>query len=263
MKKTKHRGHSRINDALRLQRGLYDSRNPTRRWLHNSRLQWLNAAVTRYVSVVPCGPAVDLGTGSGVLLPILSLHFRSVISVDIEPAFLRYLKEVPIEKGNTQYMAGNARSLPIRGDAAGLIVCSEVLEHIQDETACLNEIYRILKPGGILILSTPQPFSLLELTAGIFLRRPVIPFTKKIYREPVLPTGHINLVANRKLESKLAQSGFTILETHKSGLYLPGLAEIPARWPQKMLARLNNGLTGTRLDFLLWTQFFVARKKRL
>lgn len=261
MKKTNRHNHKRVDDALRLQRGLYASRNPTRKWLHNSRLQWVKAAVARYASASSPGTVIDLGTGSGILLPELSRLFDSVISLDIEPELLHQLKTMPAGGGSIQYLTGDARFLPIRDNAVDMVVCAEVLEHIDDEMSCLSEIHRILKAEGILILSTPQPFSLLELTAAIVLRRPVIPLARKIYREPVLPTGHINLISSPKLSEKLTRTGFIIKETYKSGLYLPGLAEIPAHVPQKIAAALNRRLCGTRLEFLLWTQFFVARKQ--
>jgi ubiquinone/menaquinone biosynthesis C-methylase UbiE len=261
MKKTIPNNLNRVDDVLRLQRGLYASCNPTRKWLHNSRLQWLTAAITRCFPAKCPGPAIDLGTGCGILLPPLSKRFEFVFSLDIEPELLHQLKNMPGVAENIQYLAADARCLPIHDNTVELIVCAEVLEHIDDDMSCLEEMYRVLKPGGVLILSTPQPFSLLELTAGILLRRPVIPLAKKIYREPVLPTGHINLISNHKLSDQLDRTGFAILETYKSGLYLPGLAEIPAVFPQKIAATINRRLTGTGLDFLLWTQFFVARKQ--
>jgi ubiquinone/menaquinone biosynthesis C-methylase UbiE len=261
MKKTTQRRHNTVGDALRLQRGLYTSRNPTRRWLHNSRLQWLISAIRRHFPEKNPGPGLDLGTGCGILLPALSRQFKTTISVDIESEFLCHIKAGMPPEEDIHYLAGDARALPVRDNIAELIVCAEVLEHIDNDLACLEEIYRALKPGGLLMLSTPQPLSLLELTAGVILNRPMIPLARKIYREPVLPTGHINLMSARKLSDKLIQTGFTIIETHKSGLYLPGLAEIPAQAPQKIAAALNTRLSGTIFDFLLWTQFFVARKQ--
>jgi len=260
MKKTKHHNHNPVDEAFSLQRSIYNSRNPTRKWLHNSRLHWLTAAIGRYFPMPSKGPALDVGTGCGILIPSLSRQFDTVISLDIETEFLSQIKNRPIAGANIHYITGDVRALPVRDDTAELIVCAEVLEHIDNDLACLKEIIRVLKPGGILMLSTPQPRSLLEFTASIVLRRSMMQLVRRIYREPVQPTGHINLMSARRLAGKLTRIGFTIIETHKSGLYLPGLAEIPAQAPQKIAAALNARISGTRLDFLLWTQFFVARK---
>jgi ubiquinone/menaquinone biosynthesis C-methylase UbiE len=260
MEKTRPNSPDEISDALRLQRGIYSSRNPTREWLHNSRLQWLTEAIRRYFPAGSKGPAIDIGTGCGILLPALSRQFTDVISMDIETEFLHQARIRMETAGNIQYVTGDVRALPVRDNTAEVVLCAEVLEHIRNDRACLREMYRALKPGGILVLSTPQPGSLLEMTARIILRRPMLPLARKIYREPVQPTGHINLISARRLGRKLAQAGFTVLETYKSGLYLPGLAEIPARSSQKIAAALNTRLSNTMLDFLLWTQFFVACK---
>ncbi len=261
MKKSKPPDRIPVDEALRLQRGIYASRNPTRQWLHQSRLEWLTAAIRRYFPTTVRGPALDVGTGSGILIPALVGRFQTVISLDIETAFLRHIKNRPAPAEGVRFVTGDIRALPIQNDSAQLVVCAEVLEHIDDSPACLAEINRVLEPGGLLMLSTPQPRSLLEFTAGLVLRRPMLPLARKIYREPVLPTGHINLISARRLSGKLGQNGFEIVETHKSGLYLPGLAEMPLQVTQKLAAAINDKISGTKFDFLLWTQFFVARKR--
>jgi ubiquinone/menaquinone biosynthesis C-methylase UbiE len=259
-KKTTRKTPTPADEALRLQTGLYISRNPTRRWLHNSRLDWIIGALDRHDAQKPRQTVLDVGSGSGILLPALARRFDRVISLDIEQQFLRQVKTRPSAPDNIRYLAADARALPLRNNAVDCITCSEVLEHITNGTACLKEFYRTLGPGGLLVLTTPQPTSLLELTAGIVLRRPLISLVKKIYREPVLPTGHINLMSSRRLHEKLVKSGFDIVESHKSGLYLPGLAEIPARASRNIAAALGAKIAGTKLDCLLWTQFFVAQK---
>ena len=40
--------------------------------------------------------------------------------------------------------------------AADLVICSEVVEHLTDDARALKELYRVLKPGGLLILATPK-----------------------------------------------------------------------------------------------------------
>ncbi len=158
------------------------------------------------------------------------------------------------------FLSGDLRRIPLKSDQADLVVCSEVLEHIKETQICLQEIYRILRPGGMLILSTPQPYSILELLARIALSRPLLPLTRILYRETILPMGHINLMTTAKLTKKLQSAGFTIIKTHSSGLYLPGLAEIPLPASMQAAAWLNARLCETKLSFLLWTQFFVAKK---
>lgn len=51
-------------------------------------------------------------------------------------------------------------STPFKNENFNLIICNHVLEHIQDDTAAMNEIYRLLKNCGIAILQTPVSLKL-------------------------------------------------------------------------------------------------------
>jgi SAM-dependent methyltransferase len=53
-------------------------------------------------------------------------------------------------------MVSNAVQLPFASQSFDRIICAEVLEHLADWRACLSEIARILKPGGMLGLSVPR-----------------------------------------------------------------------------------------------------------
>ena len=50
-------------------------------------------------------------------------------------------------------------NLPFESDLYDVILCNHVLEHIPDDTKAMQELYRILKPGGMAILQIPQDLS--------------------------------------------------------------------------------------------------------
>jgi SAM-dependent methyltransferase len=54
-----------------------------------------------------------------------------------------------------RFLAGSLTNLPLADDAVDLILCSEVLEHIQEDKAALGELARVLSPGGWLLISVP------------------------------------------------------------------------------------------------------------
>jgi SAM-dependent methyltransferase len=53
---------------------------------------------------------------------------------------------------------GDVTSTPIRSDYFEFVLCNEVLEHLQEPKLCVSEIYRILKNGGIALISIPFLF---------------------------------------------------------------------------------------------------------
>ena len=249
-------------EKIRLQCALPSSRNPTRRWLYQSRRKWIIRAAGRFFTPGR-GTAMDAGSGCGFLLDDLATFFDTVIAVDIQPFFLHYAARRTTESRQACFCAGDLRALPVAGDSMDLVICSEVLEHVRDGEPCLREIGRVLKPGGLAIVSTPQPFSLLEMAARLALSPLFLPLVERIYGEPVGPLGHINLRSMRRWRKTLADCGFRILETHRSGLYLPVLAEMFPDRARNAAGWLNARLSATPLAFLLWTQFFVAVKPDL
>jgi len=54
------------------------------------------------------------------------------------------------------FAAADSRSLPFGDAAFDLVICSEVLEHIVDHRRAMAELVRVLKPGGILVVSVPR-----------------------------------------------------------------------------------------------------------
>ena len=52
-------------------------------------------------------------------------------------------------------LRGDLRRLPVASDSLDGLVCTEVLEHCEDPGLAVSEIYRVLKPGGLLLVTSP------------------------------------------------------------------------------------------------------------
>jgi SAM-dependent methyltransferase len=89
------------------------------------------------------GPRLDVGGGDGRYRALLADGGGRVVEVD------------PFASTQAD-LVGDAHWLPIRSDAAGLAVMVEVLEHLTDPPLAVAECYRVLQPGGLLIITTPQ-----------------------------------------------------------------------------------------------------------
>jgi len=184
-----------------------------------------------------------------------------VVAADIEAAYLQHAARLCPTLANLELVRDDicATALPER--SFDLVLCTEVVEHIPDSAAALRGMRRLLRPGAVLVLSTPQRYSPLELAAKIAFLPGVIQLVRRIYREPVLETGHINLMTARTVQRQLRDAGFEIVEQHRSGLYLPLLAEFGGerglKLAQWLEARLRDGFGRN----LLWTQYYVARAR--
>ncbi|GLR91010.1 class I SAM-dependent methyltransferase [Bradyrhizobium iriomotense] len=247
-------------DLVSLQWTLYGSRNPTRRWLHGARRTWITRAIRR--SAQQGGRALEVGPGSGIYIPTLKELFSEVYVADCERSYLDSIEKRYADNAAVHIVLDDITESRLPGEHFDFVLCTEVVEHISDSRAAFLHIARILKPEGILVLSTPQRYSFLELTARVALSRWLIWFTRLIYREPVSEMGHINLMTATTVEAQLSVAGLRVIARHKGGLYLPGIAEFLGTFGQRLAAQLESLIRNTWLDGILWTQYYIARRSR-
>jgi 2-polyprenyl-3-methyl-5-hydroxy-6-metoxy-1,4-benzoquinol methylase len=246
------------DELVALQRTLYESRNATRRWLHTTRRDWISHAVRKFC---PGGErALEIGPGSGIYIPVLNEVCEEVYVTDCERAYLRPLENRYAGNAAVKIDVDDITRSHLPSDHFDLVLCTEVVEHIADSRPAFKHIARVLKPGGVLILSTPQRHSTLELTAKLALSRWLIWLTRLAYREPVLEMGHINLMTDHEVQAQIRAADLTIIKRHKSGLYLPGIAELCGETGQHWAARLESIIRGSRFDGVLWTQYYVVTR---
>jgi 2-polyprenyl-3-methyl-5-hydroxy-6-metoxy-1,4-benzoquinol methylase len=111
--------------------------------------------------------ACGMGYGSRMLA---DAGAREVVGLDLDKELIAGLQgDAP---DNVTFEAGDLRRLPFPDDDFDLITCFESIEHVPDPELVLDELRRVLRPGGIVVISTPNrdvytpgnPFHLRELT---------------------------------------------------------------------------------------------------
>ncbi|HUN60085.1 MAG TPA: methyltransferase domain-containing protein [Candidatus Binataceae bacterium] len=245
-------------ELLPLLETLYNSSNPTRRWLHRTRRDWIIGKLRQYARG---DHALEIGFGAGVYLSALAELFREVVGTDLEEAHLQNARKIAHKYPNLRLLRDDiCNSLLLEGSFS-LVLCSEVIEHLPDSPPALAAIHRLLEPGGVLILSTPQKRSLLELSCKIAFLPGVINLVRKVYGEAIFETEHINLLTAAQAERQLTEAGFTIRERFKSGMYLPAVAEFGSNFGLRLQQWLESRLQGRRSDWMLWTQYYVATRE--
>lgn len=100
---------------------------------------------------------LDIGCGTGANLPMLAHTVGDagrVSALDYSPLALQFarnhLGDLPVD-----LLLGDATRLPFEDGQFDLVTMLDVLEHVEDDKAALQEIHRILKPGGAFVLSVP------------------------------------------------------------------------------------------------------------
>jgi dolichol-phosphate mannosyltransferase len=90
---------------------------------------------------------LDIGCGSGRIIQDLP----KAIGMDILLPKLRFLRN-----RHSRLVQGSIFALPFPANTFDAVICSEVIEHIPDDPALFQEMTRVLRPGGTLILGTPD-----------------------------------------------------------------------------------------------------------
>lgn len=101
---------------------------------------------------------LDIGCGNARdILPILHAK-ATIVGVDVSPEMIRQGKCDLAKAGfpDVELHVGDATRLDFPTGAFDAVLCSEVIEHIPDAAAAIGEMYRVLRPGGRLVLSTPN-----------------------------------------------------------------------------------------------------------
>lgn len=103
------------------------------------------------------GVLADIGCGAGQLWPLVSTQFDSYVGVDV----LRY-EDFPAE-AEFHLADLNSGQLPLPDASADVVASVETIEHLENPRAFARELVRVAKPGGWIVITTPNQLSLLSL----------------------------------------------------------------------------------------------------
>ena len=109
-----------------------------------------------YARMFAAGRTVlDTGCGVGYGSSYLAECARSVVGLDNDARTIQYARSRYC-RSNTHYIVGDCKSLPFGRGAFELVTSFEVIEHLSEVEAYLAEVRRILEPGGVFLVSTPN-----------------------------------------------------------------------------------------------------------
>jgi len=98
---------------------------------------------------------LDVACGEGYGSNLLASTAKKVIGIDIDDETIPKAS-AKYQKANLEFKKGSATSLPLEDNQFDIVVSFETIEHIAEHDQMLAEIKRVLKPGGLFIISTPD-----------------------------------------------------------------------------------------------------------
>lgn len=130
--------------------------------LHDAVLSgWFQNATNEVFRGIHIGPedtVVDVGCGDGGNSLFCARRGAHVTAVDIDPQVISAI-EVRLAEAAPEVHAthvSDANPLPLGNEVATRVICTEVLEHVDDPDQVLAELFRIGKPGALYLLTVPD-----------------------------------------------------------------------------------------------------------
>ena len=155
------------------------------------------------------GIMLDVGCGEGRhIFGIMQQNpHMQCIGLDMDQKSLKKAEEgyayfKTLSQAGAEFIIGSAYSIPLPNNSVDIVICSEVLEHLHEYNDAINEIYRVLKPGGKFYASVPASWP-----------EKICWALSKDYQNQ--PGGHLRIFNQKSLIEEIKLSGFNFVSSEK------------------------------------------------
>lgn len=181
--------------------GLYDA--VLSGWYQNATDE-----VFRGIRIGPEDLVVDVGCGGGGSSLFCARRGAYVMAIDQDPQASATIKSKLAELAPHSYTAlvADAHRLPLMDASATRVVCTEVLEHADDPTRVLQELYRIGKPGALYLLSVPgflQENLQKQIAPPVYFQKP----------------NHVRIFTEQAFANAVSRAGLVVRDHVQYGFY--------------------------------------------
>jgi HAD superfamily hydrolase (TIGR01549 family) len=228
----------------------YEHPAPYKRFFYGARFR----AVLEALDAQPGEQILEVGCGSGAYTRALVEQGALVTATEFAPGPLAQARRNlgPLS-GEADLRIEDAQALTLPDESFDRVLLSEVIEHVPRPERALAEAARVLKPGGLLVASTPSRFSPLNLAYGLKRRVRRYAFNEHLHE---FTPGSFRRLVERSLEVESLEFANFVLPYPTDELYLrlgsPALG---------MLRRLEGSLPRLPIAKRLgWTMVIRARK---
>ncbi len=149
---------------------------------------------------------LDVGCGDGFIGRILMDNGNDVIGIDIHDSQIRESR-----KKGVKVIKARVQKLPFKDETFDIVVMAEVIEHFLETEIALREIRRVLKPGGRVIITTPNFASFRDRILVLFGKLQA--FSQH--------SDHVKFFNKERLSRVLHKCGFKVTKVYGSAFGIP------------------------------------------
>jgi 2-polyprenyl-3-methyl-5-hydroxy-6-metoxy-1,4-benzoquinol methylase len=179
------------------------------RYSHIKRREYIEKKINTWLTrknIDRVDKLLDLGCGDGNHLSYLQNYAKNTYGSDYN---LTRLVRSSLRFPEATFFLADLLNYPSKQNFFDLIFFHHVIEHIENDISALENIYKILSPGGLLFLGTPNEGSAWWQ------------FAYRIQPEMRTQTDHVQFFTADSLKSKLEKVGFMVLEIKHLGWGIP------------------------------------------
>ncbi len=105
---------------------------------------------------------LDVGSSTGIIDNEISKSIKNLTGIDIDKKAVEYANK-KYKKENLKFEIEDAMNLKYKNGSYDIVICSQVYEHVSNPQKLMNEIYRVLKPGGVCYFAAINRFWPMEV----------------------------------------------------------------------------------------------------
>lgn len=138
------------------------------------------------------GRLLDIGCGEGRAFPLLNEHLRpqEIVGIDIDNELLTSAKHDGESAAAAAIKWGSVTNLPLVDNSIDVVFCHQLIHHVAQQERALHELHRVLKPGGLLLLSEScKSFIETWVVRWFFRHPPQVQKTAEEYQQLVKTAG--------------------------------------------------------------------------
>ena len=179
------------------------------------------------------GVILDIGCAAGGEIgPLLERGFR-VVGLDFSESMLELGSRRFAGDARVAFCRADAEKLPVKDGSVDHVVCLGVFEFLPDQEAAVQEIHRVMRPGGVVVFAIPSRISFYNVAERVARDTvgPVWRAAKRLLgrgpKGPVVQGAERNLVVPWKFRAVLRQMGFAPQRSAYSNYFLYPLDRFP------------------------------------
>jgi len=104
---------------------------------------------------------LDIGCSTGIITNYLAKYFGKLIGIDIDEKAIKYARDNFI-KENLVFETGDSMNLNFSQNMFDIVICAHVYEHVPDANRLMQEIHRVLSPGGVCYFAAGNRLNIYE-----------------------------------------------------------------------------------------------------